>query len=563
MTRRLEDELHDLLARRASVNSRDLDALRTYATRLPRRRPHQRGLLAAAAGILLVLSMGGLLATRIPLGTSGAAPQPPDPAAFAGDPRLALCGVTPDGADAIFEMAHLRDYPLYLPAAYPLKDLQADPEAPTLVIVLRGQSSMTRLTGTPVPGTQDLCLVVGSDPATWQQVAVAGVDTSGLLAVLPEPTGTPIADDLLPWVDRCGGPDAGIFAGVVLEPGQTRVDGLEFDPSPPELAAGEASAVIVYDGAHPFAPLGTPSAPDTTIEPRAPLAAGYHDLCVLVGSDPATASRVIYEDVAVAGDLPLVLPPVVVPSAGPSLPVQVAAADCDALSFAIDRCLAVVEAAMARAGLTWADIDHASIAKPAPDSTSLGSYPVAQVTFRLVDGSSRDQEVRCLMLGSGSSLVCTDHPQIQISAPYAPNGGYHDVPCGDTPGGEPGSACATPLPPIDPAAAAAAVPLEIASRDYPITATGHLEIDVGHATLPNGILADARFSLADPFTRAFTVDQGVSLEVRSIDPSRPPFLNVYEHGWYPGTEEVEVFLVLDVTAVTPGAQLEVRDLVVR
>ena len=560
MTRRLEDELHDLLARRTSVDSRDLDALRTYTTRLPRRHPHQRGLLAAAAGILLVLSMGGLLATRIQLGTSGAAPQPPDPAAFAGDPRLALCGVTPDGADAIFEMAHLRDYPLHLPAAYPLKDLQAAPDAPTLVIVLRGQSSTTRLTGTPVPGTQDLCLVVGSDPATWQQVAVVGVDTSGLLAALPEPTGTPIADDLRPWVDRCGGPGAGIFAVVVLEPGQTQVAGLRFDPLPPEVAAGDASAVIVYDTTHPFAPLGTPPAPDTTIEPRSPLADGHHDLCVLVGSDPATATRHLYEDVTVTASS---ADPGASPSPGPSLPAQMSAADCEAMSFAPDRCLAVVEAALAQASLGWADVAHVSIAKPQPDTTSLGSQPVAEVTFSLSDGGTRSEEVRCLMLGSGGSLVCTDHPQIPLYTPYAPNGGYHDVPCGDTPGGEPGSACATPMPSIDPAAAAAAVPLEIASHDYPIAATGHLEIDVGEATLPNGILSDARLSLADPFTRAFSVAQGVSLEVRSLDPSRPPFVNVYEHGWYPGTETVEVFLVLDVTSVTRGAMLEVRDLVVR
>ena len=560
MTRRLEDDLHDLLERRAEVDSRDLDALRAHITRLPRRRQHQRGLLAAAAGILLLLTMGGLLATRIPLGTSGAAPQPPDPAAFAGDPRLVVCGVTPDGADAIFEMAHLRDYPLHLPAAYPLVGLQGDPEATTLVIVLRGPSSATRLGGTPVPGTQDLCMVVGSDPATWQQIAVVGVDTSGLLAVLPEPTGTPIVDTLLPWVDRCGGPGAGIFAAVVLEPGQTKAAGLRFEPVPPEVAAGDASAVIVYDTTHPFAPLGTPPVPDTTIEPRTPLADGHHDLCVLVGGNPATATRHVYEDVAVTASS---ADPGASPSPGPSLPAQMSAVECAALSFAADRCQAVVEAAMAQASLTWADIEHVSIAKPAPDTTSFGSYPVAQVTFSLSDGGTQGQEVRCLMLGNGGSLVCTDHPQIGLAAPYAPNGGYHDVPCGDTPGGEPGSACATPMPSIDPAAAAAAVPLEIASHDYPITATGHLEIDVGHAILPNGVLSDARFSLADPFTRTFAVAQGVSLEIRSLDPSRPPSENAYVHGWYPGTEAVEVFLVLDVTTVTPGAMLEVRDLVVR
>ena len=107
------------------------------------------------------------------------------------------------------------------------------------------------------------------------------------------------------------------------------------------------------------------------------------------------------------------------------------------------------------------------------------------------------------------------------------------------------------------------MPLEIASRDIPIRSAGHLEIDMGRATLPNGIFSDASFALADPHTQAFRVADGVRLEVRSLDPSRPPLDNVYQHGWYPGTEAVDVFLVMDVTSFTPGAMLEIRDLVVR
>ncbi len=247
----------------------------------------------------------------------------------------------------------------------------------------------------------------------------------------------------------------------------------------------------------------------------------------------------------------------------PSLPPQLDPAECATMSFAAERCLAVVERARDEASLDWADIVAVHLASPAPDIDSLGSHPVAEVTFELGDGSTVPDEVRCLNVGALDDPVCTDNPAIPVYAPYAMNAGYHDVPCGSTPGGEPGSACATPLPTIAPHAAAEAVPLEIAARDIPITSTGPMEINVGPAVLPNGVLSDARFSLADPFTRAFAVADGIRLEVRSQDPTRPPFDNAYAHGWYPGTEAVEVYLVFDVTSFTAGAQLQLRDLIVR
>ena len=141
-----------------------------------------------------------------------------------------------------------------------------------------------------------------------------------------------------------------------------------------------------------------------------------------------------------------------------------------------------------------------------------------------------------------------------------PISGYYDVPCGAVPGGEPGSSCATPLPTVNPKATA--VPLRIAAHDIPL-ATGHQELLVGHATLPNGVLSDASFSLADPTTQAFTVNGEVQLVIRSTDPSRQPFDNAYVHGWHPGSEVVNVYLVLDVLTVQPGATLQIRDLVVR
>ena len=568
MTRSHEDDLRELLARRADVDRHEVEALRRHVATLPARRGGRRGLLAAA-GIVLMLGLGGVLLANLPYGSSGAAPSAPDPASFTGDPRLAVCGVEPKDAIAIFEMAHVRDYRLHLPAAYELKGLTADPGAPALVIVRRGPGSPDRMGSPAPPGSHDLCMVVGADAATWNAVFIAGVDTTGLSAFLPEPVGTPIADDLAPWAERCG---AGIEGAAILE--VVRVDHgadiasrLVLDPEPPELATDAPATVVLYDATHPFAPQGTPPAAGATIGPRDPLADGHHDLCVLVGSDPETAERSVHEDVAVqflftrwpAGPLVVSLPPSPSPSPTSALPAQVDPAECAAMKFAEDRCLAVVEFAMERAGLAWAHVESVHLAS-LPNTGYLGGGPVAGVTFALRDGTQREEDVVCGGIGGQYSLVCTDRPEIRLSSPINT---YQDVPCGAVPGGEPGSACATPLPAIDPEAATATLPLEIATHDYPVLGLGPQEILVGRATLPNGILSDARFSLADPFTRAFTVRDGIALVVRPLNPTRPPFDNIYAHGWYSGTEEVEAYLVFDVIAFTPGATLEVRDLIVR
>lgn len=449
--------LRHLLERRAEVRDEEIDALRSFVSSLPARRRRRLpafGVLAAAAGVLVVIGGFGLVIALSPLGGSaGAAPQAPDPAAFAGDPRLGVCNATVDDALAIVELQHVRDYAAQLPRAYPLIGLQADPNAPALVIVRKGPGTPQRAGETPAsaaPGSHDLCLVIGADAAHWQQVAVVDVDTSGLLASLPP------------------------------------------NDRPSEEHAASTG------------PTPTPS--------------------------PSS-------------------------SADAGLPQQVAVADCTALGFSARRCLAVVEAAMAQRSLGWADITGVHLEQPS--LVTLGGAPVAEVTFELVDGSSASATTVCPLGANLYSPVCTEHPQIRLSTPID---GYRDVPCGSVPGGEPGSACATPLPAIDPTAAAVA--LRVDAADYPL-AVGRQEILVGQTTLPNGILTDARFSLADPSTQAFTVDGAVALELRSADPSRPPFTNAYQHGWHVGSEVVNVYLVLDVTTMQPGAMLQVRNLIVR
>lgn len=554
-------ELRDLLADRARVQPHELEPLRGAVATLPSRHRRGRaiaGVLAAAAGITVLVGFVGVLALGSIGGRSGAAPRPPNPAYFAGDPRLAVCNAAPADAEAIFELQHLADYPAQLPHAYELVGLTADLSDPALVIVFKGPGSVDRQGATPAPGTHDLCLVVGADAAHWQPVGVVAVDTTGLEAFLPEPTSTPIAKDLLPWVARCGGAEAGINRVLQLPHGTDAMT-LSSVAVPISLMTADPMTIVAYDGVHPFAPLGTPPAPGATVAPRP---AGYGDLCVLVGADAATATRTIVEmgpgapaDPTVT-DAPKPTSDVTGPTLVPSsiLRPQIAAADCAALGFSEGRCSAVVERARGQAELDWAQIAGVRLAKPKP-SQSLGGSPIADVTFTLTDGSDKVGSAYCVGIGQQYDPACTDHPEVYLEMPYGPAGGYHDIPCGTS-----GNDCATPVPTVNPKAPS--VPLEIAAQDYPL-AVGHQEIVVGQATLPNGILSDARFSLADPTTQAFVVEGSVRLVVRSQDPTRGDFTNAYTQGWHPGSEVVDVVLVVDVVSITPGAVLEVRDLVVR
>lgn len=566
-----ERELRDLLARRAEVRGPEVDALRGFVAALParRRRRPSFGLLAAAAGITVMLSVGVLLAGA-PFGSSGAGPKPPNPAAFAGDPRLAVCNAKATDAEAIFELRHLADYAEQLPNAYPLIGLAADPAAPALVIVFKGPGTPEEGGATPGPSSHDLCLVVGADQASWQHVGVANVDTTGLLAFLPEPSATPIASADLPWVERCGGPEAGINRILHLPHG---TDAMTLNSLfVPQAAMSDAPMTIIeYAGAHPFAPQGTPPPSGATFAPREPLKPGERDLCILSGADPATAKRTIVEwgtqfvvapppSVAPAESLPTsddaspgatTMPD---PSPASILRPQIVAADCAALGLGEGRCSAVVEQARAAMDLAWTKIAQVHLAKPtAVRELWIG---VADVTFTLVDGSTRlAPTAGCYVTAADTDPACADHPALVLEMPFGDTSSYSDVPCGNS-----GDACPTPLPSIDPGAAS--VPLQIPSRDYALS-VGHMEILVGQATIPNGVLSDARFALADPTTTAFAVDGAITLTLRPVDPAGKPFDNAYQHGWHEGSEVVTVYLEFDVLSMTSGATLEVRDLVVR
>ena len=113
------------------------------------------------------------------------------------------------------------------------------------------------------------------------------------------------------------------------------------------------------------------------------------------------------------------------------------------------------------------------------------------------------------------------------------------------------------LPTIDPAAAAEARPLDIATLDIPIDHIGSYSITLGTAVLPNGILSTATFGLIDDTPSDVLISgDGMLLSVTSLD-GGPPFDNYYSRGWRAGTESVQAMLTFTVEWFEPGAMLQV------
>lgn len=206
MTDDLERNLKRWMQDRGAVDS---DSIRNVGERisdLPARHPWRPSALAAA-GLILALGMAALVVgPRLGVGTNQpSVPVPPDPAAFAGDPRLDLCGATVSSALAVFEMDHARDYRLHLPAMGLSPELDVDD--PAFVLVYRApfpfaggapapQSGASQVAdSTPVPtmapGHHDVCVVVGTAPSIADRIIYADVDTAGLTMIVSSVAPTP------------------------------------------------------------------------------------------------------------------------------------------------------------------------------------------------------------------------------------------------------------------------------------------------------------------------------------------------------------------------------------
>lgn len=199
MNDRLEDELVEWLRERGMPDPVAMSDVTAGLDRLPDRQPRRSGWIRAATAAVLVIAGIGAAVVVPQLVDPSVGPAKlvlPDPAAFANDPRLQVCGAGSDGLLTAFEMAHVSDYQRHLPNAYPLVGLGVDPAAPALVLVYAGPSTGGRLplpaspTPSPSPSEHDLCMVVGDEPSAWAPIAIARVDISGLIAVLPSPAPT-------------------------------------------------------------------------------------------------------------------------------------------------------------------------------------------------------------------------------------------------------------------------------------------------------------------------------------------------------------------------------------
>jgi hypothetical protein len=229
---------------------------------------------------------------------------------------------------------------------------------------------------------------------------------------------------------------------------------------------------------------------------------------------------------------------------------------CAELGFAARRCAAIVESARNESGIDKSAIAAVDIlSRPREGSLQMGGEIVARVQFHLADGTSVMREAWCVGAGSPDNRACANDPQLVVSG-----GVDHDVTC---PGAAPDPASCASLPPTPPQAAiAAAQPLHVAALDIPLDHAGKYAVRVGRASLPNGYLSRREFELADTRPTTFWITGGIRLDVRPTVAGRPPVGNIHRDA-FKGSEPVEVFLVFEVTETSPGAILQVRDLVVQ
>jgi len=184
-----------------------------------------------------------------------------------------------------------------------------------------------------------------------------------------------------------------------------------------------------------------------------------------------------------------------------------------------------------------------------PGTICMRSTSVAvRVRFALPDGKAIEESVYC-GVGAQYDPECTDTPQIRIASPM--HDGYLDVPEG-----------ATPVPTINPAAQAKAQPLTVAALDIPIDHTGTYRVELGEATLPNGILSRADMALANDRPTDLLLDEyGLGLTLERVK-GGAPISNTYETGWHVGVLGVRVMVTFTVVTFDPGAVLQIRNVVV-
>ena len=128
-----------------------------------------------------------------PFSGPGGLPVPPDPAAFAGDPRLAACFAAAGEVQAAFEMRHARDYQRHLPRMLRSPELEVDD--PGFVVVFAGDVPLVGVSRLSGPG-KVVCILVGDTPNLYDDVDISGLRATvpgsrAMTRVQPAPTARP------------------------------------------------------------------------------------------------------------------------------------------------------------------------------------------------------------------------------------------------------------------------------------------------------------------------------------------------------------------------------------
>jgi hypothetical protein len=226
---------------------------------------------------------------------------------------------------------------------------------------------------------------------------------------------------------------------------------------------------------------------------------------------------------------------------------------CESLGFPPRQCKAMVEQAGSQLGIYPRPVATIDILPPTDDGqTHIGGYMISRVRFHLADGTERTEEIWCIGIAHAGDDACIADPTIMIGAPHVD----HDRPCtGDGP-----ETCASEPPTPRPGIVAKASPLRVPVLDITLDHLGSYSIEVGEVGLPDGAFTDSSASVVDERPTTFWIRNG-ELVIEPVDPTRPRIGSIFRDP-FDGVEQARVLLEFDVTELTPGAVLQVRDITV-
>lgn len=331
-----QSTVRDWLAERGRTTAADARDVVATVTALPARPRPRRPALAAAASIALLVGVGALVVGRVLLPRISA--EPPDPAAYAGDPRLDACRSQLGDVDRVFEMTHARWFPVHFPGWWKgAPELEVDD--PALVVLERPRPGLRRVPGPSADGSAPvatptpmfgMCIAVGRAGSatihtygqTWFERIVPVLSDADVARaaqmdpdVFADPATWPAPERLAP----CGGLTADVQ--YVFEATPLRDFPRHFPSvAPLPVAAFDVDApatIVVFRGRSGLAvpPIGVSRDQEAT-DP--------HDVCVIFSEPGPAGEAVLVRDVDLTGfrvRLEALPDPTPIPTPAPSVEV--------------------------------------------------------------------------------------------------------------------------------------------------------------------------------------------------------------------------------------------------